>query len=405
MTPSDRLSAWLADPDPEAFPYETVVAELRRHGKHFAPGPLLTALERARETLPGRFPDPGTRLLARFLHTALDRHDGRFDNPSYLAIGLLELPGGGDGAEDVRLAARRRDRLFALLVADTLRFELAGADGCTDLLPRMRPDARVTAKRCRLGVRALGPALPRLGLAEPTATDALAAAREACATVLDTATVQERRLLMVTMLPVYVLHDEYMFIRMLQAYETTFALAGVQLGAALEALAEGRAAAAAAAITAAERLLGEASPLFSLVATMQPQAFLTFREFTDGASAIQSRSYKSVESLCRRPELARLHSPAFHSVPEVRERVLAGRPSLAEALAGAIASGRLTPDMVDMVSDPMQGFEAALLKWRQTHYRIAVRMLGDRRGTGYTEGVPYLDEARTVPVFACPFAA
>ena len=47
----------------------------------------------------------------------------------------------------------------------------------------------------------------------------------------------------------------------------------------------------------------------------------------------------------------------------------------------------------------MQRFETALLKWRQTHYRLAVRMLGQRRGTGYTEGVPYLQKTRTIPVF------
>jgi tryptophan 2,3-dioxygenase len=404
MTLTDRLSAWLTEPDPDAFPYEAVVAELHRGGKHFAPRQLLTTLERVRATLP-EGSDPGTHLLAQFLHTALDRHDGRFDNPSYLGIGLLPLPGTGDGAHDVHLAGRRRDRLFALLVADTLRFELAAAEGSSGLLPRMRPDARVTSKRCRLGVRAIRPALTRLGLtAGSTTTDPLTEAREVCGTVMDSVTSEERRTLTVSLLPVYVLHDEYMFIRVLQSYETTFALVGVQLSAAIAALAEGRAAAAARAITAAEQALREASPLFSLVATMQPEAFLTFREFTDGASAIQSRSYKTVETLCRQPETSRLHSPAFRSVPEVRDRVLAGQPNLDEALASAVASGQLTAEMRDAVFGAMQRFEAALLKWRQTHYRIAVRMLGQRRGTGYTEGVPYLDEARTVPVFACPFS-
>jgi tryptophan 2,3-dioxygenase len=47
----------------------------------------------------------------------------------------------------------------------------------------------------------------------------------------------------------------------------------------------------------------------------------------------------------------------------------------------------------------MQRFEAAIMAWRQTHYRLAVRMLGERRGTGYTEGVPYLHEARRVRLF------
>jgi tryptophan 2,3-dioxygenase len=163
------------------------------------------------------------------------------------------------------------------------------------------------------------------------------------------------------------------------------------------------------AITAAERALREASPLWSLVATVQPQAFLAFREFTEGASAIQSRSYKIVESLCRRPDEPRLNSAAYLSVPEVRERVLAGHATLDDILAGVRASGALTADMRDRVSSAMQRFEAAVLKWRQSHYRLAVRMLGRRPGTGYTEGVPYLEKARAIPVFApasrqCPAA-
>ena len=51
-------------------------------------------------------------------------------------------------------------------------------------------------------------------------------------------------MLQLTVLPVYVAHDEYMFIRMLQSYETTFALVGVQLRAAIAAIAEGSAAVA-----------------------------------------------------------------------------------------------------------------------------------------------------------------
>lgn len=32
------------------------------------------------------------RQLARFLQTALDKFDGRYDNPSYLALEQLQLP-------------------------------------------------------------------------------------------------------------------------------------------------------------------------------------------------------------------------------------------------------------------------------------------------------------------------
>ena len=59
---------------------------------------------------------------------------------------------------------------------------------------------------------------------------------------------------------------------------------------------------------------------------------MTFREYTDGASAIQSRSYKTIESLCRRPDPERLVGPGYDAVPEVRARVLTAQPTLEEAL-------------------------------------------------------------------------
>jgi tryptophan 2,3-dioxygenase len=399
-----ELAAWLTKPDPEAFPYEAVIREFHRVGKHFVPRELLATLDGARETL-AEGSDPSNRLLARFLDIALDKYDGRYDNPSYLAVDLLPLPGTGERGHDLQHAAWQRDRLFAALVADTLQFELAAASGCTSLLPQMRPDARITAKRCRLGVRAARPALERMGLSvDVTTNDPVIVARQVCRTVAGDLSQAESRTLRLSVLPVYVVHDEYMFIRMLQSYETTFALVSVQLMGAVAALADGQAGVAIRAITAAEGAMREAAPLFSLVASIQPQAFLTFREFTEGASAIQSRSYKIVESLCRVPEKSRLDSAAYRSVPDVRERVLAGQLTLDEALKAAHTSGHLTSDMHDGVCSAMRRFEAALLQWRQTHYRLAVRTLGPRRGTGYTEGVPYLEKARKVPVFTSSLA-
>jgi tryptophan 2,3-dioxygenase len=80
----------------------------------------------------------------------------------------------------------------------------------------------------------------------------------------------------------------------------------VRLQAAVSAAAAGDAARAARGLRLAERALREAGPVSELLATMRPEAFLTFLEHTDVASAIRSRSYTTVESLCRRadPEAA-----------------------------------------------------------------------------------------------------
>ena len=399
-TALSEMARWRAGGDPEAFPYDEVVAHLHAVGKHFASSDLLAELDKARAALP----DDASPRLARFLDTALDKLDGRYDNPSYLALEQLGLPG-ADGSPDRHHAQRQRDRLLVLLIADMLRFELAAVDGRSDHMPQMRPDLRVVVKRFRHGLRIVRPALERLGLeADFDEADATAAARAVCRIVLDDVTAAERRTLQLTALPVSLVHDEYMFIRALQSYETTFALIAVQLRAAVAALDRGDGAEATAAIEAAARVLGEASPIWSLVGTMQTEAFLTFRQFTDGASAIQSRNYKDIEATARRPDTVRIDSPAYKSVPEVRERVVAGQRNIDEALKAAARSGLLGPSRLASVRAAMDRFEAAMFKWRKTHHSLAAHMLGERRGTGGSEGVRYLNEAREIPVFKarCP---
>ncbi|WP_320068679.1 hypothetical protein [Micromonospora sp. RTGN7] len=401
-----ELTNWLSGrADPDSFPYLPVTAEFQRSGKHFVGKELLALLDeiRARSRAPAI--DEGSasaRLLRDFLDVALDKWDGRYDYRSYLALSLLGLPCHDDGdigsGRDLATARRDRDRLFVRLVADALAFESAAAAGTTDLLPEQRPTPALGAKRHRLGIRAVSPALSRLGLAATVDHPAVAAAALHAHVVADRSATEERALRL-SMLPVYVAHDEYLFIRVLQAYECTFAALVDELRDTIAALADGRGRAAAERLGAARDRLGTAAPLFSLLASMQPESFRTFRAYTEGASAIQSRSYKVMESLCRTPEGPRLDSAAYRSVPEVRDRVLAGRPSVDTAFRAATRDGRLDGPDRALVERRMGEFAEAVLQWRRTHHRLATRLLGERPGTGYTEGTPYLAEVRAIPVF------
>lgn len=408
--PARDVAAWIARPDPAAFPYLPVVGEYHRVGKHFVTEHLLERLDLARSAAP-RGAEQGV-ILRRFLDVLLDKRDGVYDYQTYLALSLLPMPADGGtplaAADDGSAQQRLHDRLLVHLVVDTLGFELASLDGRTELFPQLRPDPEVRAKRCRLGLRALGPALRRLGLdrhgiAPGTrpgrVDDPLSAARRVHAAVLADASAEEQRVLDLSILPVWTYHDEYLFIRVLQSFETVFALLAVWLRAAVGALADGRPELAARRIRKAEAGIEESFLLFSLLATMQVGSFQEFRQYTEGASAIQSRHYKLVESLCRIPDAERLDSPAFHSVPELRALVLAGIANLDDTVWSACRTGALSPDERADVLGALRGFAAKLQQWRQTHYRLAVRMLGDRPGTGYTEGTPYLKEVRTIPVF------
>ncbi|GGM24722.1 MULTISPECIES: tryptophan 2,3-dioxygenase family protein [Micromonospora] len=400
------VTRWLSGAaEPDSFPYSPVLREFHRVGKHFVAPDLLALLDQSRIRVrpAADRPTGDARLLCDFLDVALDKWDGRYDYRSYLALPVLRLTGPPrqtDDAVEPTDARRARDRLLVGLVADALAFELAaGVD--TDLLAELRPGPQVVAKRCRLGLRAVRPALGRLGLttttvAEPAAA-AAAAALHAMVTALDDPT--DRQALRLSMLPVYVSHDEYLFIRVLQAYECLFVGLAAELHATIAALAAGAARTAAERLAYARELLSTASPLFSLLATMQPAAFRTFRAYTEGASAIQSRSYKLMESLCRTPDRSRLDSAAYRSVPEVRDRVRAGQPSVDEAYRAAVRGGRLDAAEQALLVGQLHGFSTAVLQWRRTHHGLATRMLGPRPGTGYTEGTPYLAATRGIAVF------
>ncbi|RIV40275.1 tryptophan 2,3-dioxygenase [Micromonospora radicis] len=394
------LSLWLSDAaESHSFPYAGVLDEFHRVGKHFVDKSFLALLDAARQTVTGG--DTASRQLIDFLDIALDKWDGCYDYRSYLALRLLRLPvGAQEPVPATDLTARRwdRDRLFVRLVADSLSFELAAAGQRTDLLPQHRPGPAVVAKRCRLGVRAAAAALARLGQAEVAAADPLAAAAGLHAVARDLAAPGDPPLRL-TMLPVHVTHDEYLFIRVLQGYECLFAGVADELRSAVDTLVGPAPGGAADRLGHAGDLLRAAGPLFSLLATMQPESFRTFRQYTEGASAIQSRSYKLMEALCRPPERARLDSVAYRSVPEVRAQARDGQPTIDTAYRSATADGRLTGADRALVARRMAAFADALTQWRRTHLRVAVRMLGARSGTGYTEGTPYLAQVSAEPVF------
>lgn len=390
-----ELHRWTDDPRSETFPFSAVRSEIIQVGKHFLDDDSLTALARARDELPRTSGNDDRRdLIARFLDVVLDKADGRYDYLTYTAMPLFPI------AEPSTSAEIQADRTIALLVADLLDFELGAMNDAHRQLPQMRPTRDVIEKRCRLAVRAAHPAAKRAGLLTKISSnpdDDITAARDLSDAVLSRATSSERELLALTMQPVYTIHDEHMFLRVLQAFEATFVFLARQLHATIRALHASDVRAAAELLRGNSEVLHEAGLLFSLLATMQVTAFRTFRAFTEGASAIQSEGYKTVESLCRKPDPERLASLPYNSVPKVRARIHGGQVTVQDA-AEALASDLGADDAALLVSG-MHDFEDAMIRWRRTHHSVAVRMLGASRGSGYSEGTPYLKSVINLPVF------
>ena len=382
---TSELDHWL-DPDVPADELDALVLgrlvthEVRWVGKHFLRPERLERLAAVRQRYGGHDP-----ALDAFLECLLDKHDGRFWNRTYLSIPLLE----------VVLAEHRLlpSGLAALLAADIVRHELCAAHRRKDVSPLDRPDARTLRTRVRHSFRFM---TSHLGAESEELLAAIARDPEADLPALllelpELPLAHVGEWLELSVQPVSTVHDEYFFMRVLQAHEMSFAGMVWRVRDACSALREDEPGEAVRLLTEVVTFMDRNASLFRLVATMRYEAFHTFREFTDGASAVQSEQYKRFEGLCGRPPAARLASPAFESVPDVRAEVEAGQDTLVDAYRNLVATGR-HPAEAAAVGELLDALEASHRRWKSTHVTLATRMLGDARGSGHTSGVGYLTE-------------
>ncbi|HEV2377423.1 MAG TPA: hypothetical protein VGS19_35320 [Streptosporangiaceae bacterium] len=387
-----ELSTWEKYEDAQTFPYAAVIGCYRSCGKHFVPFSVCVALASARKRVADLGEHlPGQTKLATFLDVALDKWDDRYNYLTYLGIDLLDLQPEADGTT----GRAQRDEWVALLLCDLWSFERGALAGTHDWLTEMRPGAALARKRMKLLTDVLVPLLPAAG----THTDCAGLDELTRERVAQT-TADQRCRLALSMQPVYLVHDEYMFIRVLQSFEVTFAAMAGHVRDAIGAVREGRAHDAAASLAWCATVLQEARLLFSLLATMQVESFRTFRVYTVGASAIQSGNYKTFEALCSMPLPERAESLAYEAVPQVRHRLDSGWQDLTSTVGQAVARGVIDADGLRLLCAAALELEDVHQRWKQTHWKLAVRMIGEEVGTGYTVGAPYLQSVLDNRLFA-----
>jgi tryptophan 2,3-dioxygenase len=403
----DRLLAWAARPE-GAIPVADVLACYHAFGKHFVPLSLLQALDAARATCLARSEDPA---VVQLLDCALDKLDGTYSYRTYLGLPLLT-----SARPPRRVGGAGTDALLTMLMADLVRHEVRPRDH-TEPLRLMVPPPELSFKRARLAMRVLVPALDRLAERHPAGAALAERARQLAAARTDDPTEalslateiwelfteSDRQRVTMSLLPVYVVDDEYLFIRTLQAYELVFMELAACTADAVEAVLARRITDATRLMRGCAAMLREARPLFSLQATMRAEAFLKFRGYTLGSSAIQSEGYKAFEALFARPDTARLDSPAFASVPRIKQMVSQGGVGLLEVMGSAAAS----PGADEHLGRTLAELRTVLVEvdeihqqWKRTHLRIASRMIGDEPGSGNTDGVAYLRAVMDKKVFS-----
>ena len=375
------LSQWLTHGDPAKFPYQRAVTALRRHGKHFTEPAVLDLLVSIRNLLGDDCTDQAS-LLRAFLDNALDSRDGSHSYRTYTGLAILEKTRPDQaGARDL---VHWRDRLHVLLIADFLCTELAVAPAT----PGVQANSR-GLRRSLLALRALAPAADRLGINLNLGQSPDQSAQQLVELVFAEMAPREELALQISLLPVDALHDELMFIRILQASEITFIAIASCMEDASDRLQTREIDEASESLEVALALLDEARLLFPLLGTMKVEVFRRFRQSTVGASAIQSEAFKYIESRCATPSDSRLQSIAYGFVPDVREEALSDRPTIDAGYRSLVLADGATAD-VARIRQSLRQLNSSWHLWKQTHYRMAKHFLGDSVGTGYTEGPPYL---------------
>lgn len=372
---------WRGGASAASFPYRPVLGHFQAVGRNHADPGLVAALRAARDVLPAGHDDVRALVLRRWLPSTVDQEDGDYD--TYAGVTLLNLLADSYGSGEV--VDDTLDALQVVILADLLRYETSALVAEPDLLRqqvRVKACLRALARADELAPRArrLVPANP-LGdnaIRDLGRDDLLARGAELSRAVRSVASPAMRDAVEFAMLPTTWLHDEVMFIRSIQSFEVVYRQVARCLERATAALDAGRPAAASDELRDATRRITATSMLYRILTSMPPDAFAIIRAYTNGRSAVQSRSFRLVEQYSA--PSAELPGPSLQEVYEARL-----------AITG--------PASLSYLTETMRGLDSAWRLMKRTHWGITLKVIGKVRGTGGTAGAAYLEQAAARPLF------
>ena len=345
------------------FPFSSVVEYYQGVGRNHIAPLVVEELKTAHELLSKVAAPDEAWPLGEWLPSTFDQEAGGYD--SYLCAALLE----GVADDDAEI-----DTLLVGLVAELARTETLALAS----LPDDRRQARRT-QACRHALERAADFAPKSTVHGDDPDE-----------VLDRVPPRMRQVIELGMLPTSTLHDEHMFIRSIQIFESVYrqvVRALLRASAAVEEADPARARAELA--DAASRL--EATPLlYRVVTTMPKDAFAVIRDYTNGRSAVQSRAYRQVE---------------FISAPSALDPTTAGKIPVIEVPgrtlqeAFAAQEHRMSADEARLLTEAMVRLNSAWRSMKRTHWGITLKIIGSVPGTGGTDGADYLKRTSELPLF------
>jgi tryptophan 2,3-dioxygenase len=204
-------------------------------------------------------------------------------------------------------------------------------------------------------------------------------------------------------------HDETLFIIIHQVYELWFKQVLHEVDTAIMRLGRGDIAEATRLLRRVVEIERVLTAQLKVLETMRPQDFIGFRYHLNPASGFQSVQFRELEFVLgiknerlmsavmgSEAEMSRLRSRfAAPSIGDALDDVLRQRGLLhaggdrLEAFIEIYRSSESHPDL-NALCEVLIEIDENLAQWRALHVLMVARMIGEKRGTGGSEGVPYL---------------
>jgi tryptophan 2,3-dioxygenase len=220
-------------------------------------------------------------------------------------------------------------------------------------------------------------------------------------------------------------HDEMLFIILHQTMELWMKQALYEIDAAQTEIDRGELVPAYKNLARVSRIQAVMTQAWDILATMTPADYLAFREVLGTSSGFQSAQFRTLEYRLGLKDEAFLKFHAAGSVERAALEAALDRPSLYDASIAQLAkAGFAIPDAVlkrprrarhepdaavekawmavyrdtqkywplYQLAEKLLDLDDAFLTWRHKHVLTVERIIGLKRGTGGTEGVPYLQQ-------------
>jgi tryptophan 2,3-dioxygenase len=227
-------------------------------------------------------------------------------------------------------------------------------------------------------------------------------------------------------------HDEMLFIIIHQASELWLKLAGHEVEAAIGNVKEDDYRHAFKVIARVKLIFNQLTNSWNILSTMTPVDYLTFREMLCPASGFQSYAYRKLEFLLgnKNAGLIEVHRHDDKVYDELS--AVLNAPSLYDAVIAKLADAGFGIDAEKLERDFSQPYEPnesvqnawleiyrnadehfelyelgeklvdiedAFQNWRFKHMLTVQRIIGNRKGTGGSSGVPFLKKALETSFF------